>query len=78
MIYCCFYWTTDSDHDVDHCIAGGSGSSMCSLDEKDSFQGVVTGRVYFKWYSIIWNFIFLLFQSFLIYNFNIKNNSVIL
>ena len=36
-----------------HCIAGGSGSSVCSSDEKDSFQGVVTGRVYFKWYSII-------------------------
>ena len=36
-----------SDHDVDHCIAGGSGSSVCSLIEKDSFQGVVTGIVYF-------------------------------
>ncbi|KAM7442655.1 hypothetical protein ABFA07_008432 [Porites harrisoni] len=37
----------DSEHDVDHCIAVGSGSSVCSLIEKDSFQGVVTGIVYF-------------------------------
>ena len=32
---------------MDLCIAGGGGSSMCSLIEKDSFQGVVTGIVYF-------------------------------
>ena len=32
---------------MDHCIAGGSGSSVCSLVEKDSFQGVVTGILYF-------------------------------
>ena len=32
---------------MDHYIAGGSGSSVCSLDEKDSFQVVVTGIVYF-------------------------------
>ena len=31
---------------MDHCIAGGSGSGVCSLIE-DSFQGVVTGIVYF-------------------------------